>query len=152
MLYFRMFFMMFLGLFTSRIVLDALGVDDYGVYSVVGGVVAMFSFISGSLTGAISRFITFELGKGPDGRVQNVYSASVTIQILISILVVLVAEPVGIWYVENKMDFGQDVIDPAKIDAAKWVLHFSILSFVVNLMSVPQMAAITAHEKMSAYA
>lgn len=147
MLYVRMLFMMFLGLFTSRIVLEALGENDYGVYSVVGGVVAMFSVISGSLSGAISRFITFELGKGENGRVAEVYSTAVAVQLLLAIVIVLVAEPLGLWYIDNKM-----TIDPVRIPAARWVLHFSILSFAVNLMSMPQMATITAHEKMSAYA
>ena len=147
LLYVRMFFMMFLGLFTSRLVLEALGENDYGVYNVVGGVVAMFTLISGSLTGAISRFITFELGKGPSGQLGRVYSSAVAIQIILAVVVAIVAEPVGIWYIDNKM-----TIDPLRIDAAHWVLHFSLLAFVVNLMSVPQMAVITAHEKMSAYA
>ena len=147
MLYFRMLFLMFLGLFTSRIVLQALGESDFGIYNVVGGVVAMFSVISGSLTTAISRFITFELGKGSNARLGAVYSTAVTVQIILSAIIILLAEPCGLWFIDNKMN-----IDPDKVTAARWVLHFSLLSFVVNLMSVPQMAAITAHEKMSAYA
>ena len=147
MLYFRMLFLMFLGLFTSRIVLQALGESDFGIYNVVGGVVAMFSVISGSLTTAISRFITFELGKGSNARLGAVYSTAVTVQIMLSAIIILLAEPCGLWFIDNKMN-----IDPDKVTAARWVLHFSLLSFVVNLMSVPQMAAITAHEKMSAYA
>lgn len=147
MLYVRMLFMMFLGLFTSRIVLSALGENDFGVYNVIGGVVAMFSVISGALNAAVSRFITFEMGKGADARLNKVYSTAVTIQLIIAAAVVVVAEPVGLWFIDNKM-----TIDPSRIPAAKWVLQFSILSFVINLMSVPQMASITAHEKMSAYA
>lgn len=147
MLYFRMLFLMFLGLFTSRIVLQALGEDDFGIYSVVGGVVAMFSVISGSLATAISRYITFELGKGENSRLGRVYSTAVTVQIILALIIIILAEPCGLWFIENMMN-----IVPEKIAAAKWVLHFSLASFVVNLMSVPQMAAITAHEKMSAYA
>lgn len=147
MLYFRMLFMMFLGLFTSRIVLDALGENDYGVYNVIGGVVSMFSIISGALNAAVSRFITFEMGKGSEARLNKVYSTAVTIQLILALIVVLLAEPAGIWFIDNKM-----TIDPARIPAARWVLQFSLLAFVVNLMSVPQMASITAHEKMSAYA
>ncbi len=147
MLYFRMFFMMILGLFTSRIVLESLGETDYGIYNVVGGVVGMFSIISGALATAVSRFITFELGKSDGNRLNLVYSAAVTVQLMISIIVVMLAEPAGQWFIENKM-----TIDPVRIPAARWVLHFSLLSFVINLMSVPQMALITAHEKMSAYA
>lgn len=139
--------MMFLGLFTSRIVLNALGENDFGVYNVVGGVVAMFTIISGALNSAVSRFITFEMGKGEDAQLNKVYSTAVTIQMILALIVVILAEPVGIWFIGNEM-----TIDPSRIPAAKWVLHFSLLSFVINLMSVPQMASITAHEKMSAYA
>ena len=147
MLYFRMFFMMILGLFTSRIVLQALGETDYGVYNVVGGVVAMFAVISGTLSSSVSRFITFEMGKGTEAQLNKVYSTSVIIQALLSVVIIAIAEPVGLWFIENKM-----TIDPIRIPAAEWVLHFSIFSFVVNLMSIPQTASITAHEKMSAYA
>lgn len=147
MLYVRMFVLMLVGLYTSRVVLNALGETDYGVYSVVGGVVAMFSMISGALNSAVSRFITFELGKNNPERLNRVYCTSVNIQLILALIVVLLAEPIGLWFIENKM-----TIDPARIPAATWVLHFSLLSFVINLMSVPQMASITAHEKMSAYA
>ena len=147
MLYVRMLFMMFLGLFTSRIVLEALGENDFGIYDVVGGVVAMFSLISGSLTTAVTRFITFEMGKGEGAQLNKVYSNAVVIQLLLAVLIAVIAEPVGLWYIDNKM-----TIDPLRIPAARMVLHFSILAFMVNLMSVPQMASITAHEKMSAYA
>ena len=147
MLYVRMLFLMLIGLYTSRVVLGALGEDDYGIYNVVGGVVAMFTIISGSLNSAISRFITFEMGKGGESRLDKVYSTAVTIQFILVLIVVLLAEPAGLWFIENEM-----TIDPARILQAKWVLHFSIAAFAVNLMSVPQMASITAHEKMSAYA
>lgn len=147
MLYIRMLFMMFIGLYTSRIVLQALGESDYGVYNVVGGVVAMFSIISGALNSAVSRFITFEMGKGETAKLNTVYSTAVIIQLVLAVVVALIAEPVGIWFIENEM-----TVSPDRIPAAKWVLHFSLLAFVVNLMSVPQMASITAHEKMSAYA
>ena len=147
MLYVRMLFMMFMGLYTSRIVLQALGESDYGIYNVVGGVVAMFAMISGALNSAVSRFITFEMGKGSEAQLNKVYSTAVTIQLILAALVVVIAEPVGLWFIDNKM-----TIDPSRIPAARMVLHFSILAFVINLMSVPQMASITAHEKMSAYA
>ena len=147
MLYVRMIFLLLVGFYTSRVVLDSLGEDDYGIYGVVGGVVAMFSIISGALSSAVSRFITFEMGKGGKADLNKVYSTSVLIQILLSFLIVAFCEPVGIWFIRNAM-----TISPDRIPAALWVLQFSILSFVVNLMSVPQMASITAHEKMSAYA
>ena len=147
LLYVRMFFLMLVGLYTSRVVLNALGESDYGIYNVVGGVVAMFTMISGALNSAVSRFITFELGKGDAGRLNRVYCTSVNIQLALALIVVLLAEPIGLWFIENKM-----TISPDRIPAATWVLHFSLLAFVVNLMSVPQMASITAHERMGAYA
>ena len=147
MLYIRMFALLLVGLYTSRVVLEALGENDYGIYNVVGGVVAMFTIISGALNSAVSRFITFEMGKGAAARLNEVYSTAVTIQFIIALTIVAAAEPIGLWFIENEM-----TIDPSRIPAAKLVLHFSILAFVINLMSVPQMASITAHEKMSAYA
>lgn len=147
MLYVRMLVLMLVGLYTSRVVLSSLGENDFGIYDVVGGVVAMFTIISGSLNSAITRFITFEMGKGDEARLDKVYSTAVLIQIALSVIVVALAEPVGLWFIENKM-----TIDPERIPAAVTVLHFSLASFVINLLSVPQMASITAHEKMSAYA
>ena len=147
MLYVRMLVLMLVGLYTSRVVLGALGEDDFGVYNVVGGVVSMFTIISGALNSAVSRFITFEMGKGADAQLNKVYSTAVTIQLILAAVVVLLAEPLGLWFIDNKM-----TIDPSRIPAARWVLHFSLLAFVLNHISVPQMASITAHEHMSAYA
>lgn len=147
MLYVRMLVLMLVGLYTSRVVLEALGEDDMGIYSVVGGVVAMFTIISGALNSAVSRFITFEMGKGEKAQLNKVYSTAVTIQLILGAIVVILAEPIGIWFINNEM-----TIDQARIPEAVMVLHFSLAAFVVNLMSVPQMASITAHEKMSAYA
>ena len=147
MLYVRMLVLMAVGLYTSRVVLNALGENDFGIYDVVGGVVAMFSIVSGALNSAISRFITFELGKGDEARLGKVYSAAVTIQFALAAIVIVLAEPLGLWFIRNEM-----TIDSVRIPAAIRVLHFSLASFVINLMSVPQMASITAHERMSAYA
>ena len=147
MLYVRMLFLMLVGLYTSRVVLGALGEDDFGIYNVVGGVVAMFTIVSGALTSAVSRFITFEMGKGEGAKLNKVYSTAVTIQLVLAAIVIAIAEPVGLWFINNEM-----TIDPARIPAARLVLQFTLLSFVINLMSVPQMATITAHERMSAYA
>ncbi len=147
LLYFRMLFMMVVSLYTSRVILNALGVEDYGIYNVVGGVVAMFSVISGSLSAAISRFITYELGKGDQSKLNKIFSASVTIQMLLSLIIVILIETVGVWFLNNKM-----VIPEARMTAANWVLQLSIVSFVLGLLSVPYNAAIIAHEKMSAFA
>jgi len=147
LLYFRMLFMMVVSLYTSRVILNALGVEDFGIYNVVGGVVAMFSVISGSLSAAISRFITYELGKGDQSKLNKIFSASVTIQLLLSLIIVILIESVGVWFLNAKM-----TIPGARMTAANWVLQFSIVTFVINLISVPYNAAIIAHERMSAFA
>lgn len=147
LLYVRMLFMMIVSLYTSRVILNALGVEDFGIYNVVGGVVAMFSVISGSLSTAISRFITFELGKGDLCKLNKIFSASVTIQMLLSLIIVVLIESIGVWFLNSKMTIPVD-----RIVAANWVLQFSIVTFVINLISVPYNAEIIAHEKMSVFA
>ena len=147
LLYFRMLFMMVVSLYTSRVILNALGVEDFGIYNVVGGVVSMFTVISGSLSAAISRFITYELGKGDQSKLNKIFSASVTIQLLLSLIIVVLIESVGVWFLNAKMTIPAD-----RVTAANWVLQFSIITFVINLISVPYNAAIIAHERMSAFA
>lgn len=142
LLYFRMLFMMVVSLYTSRVILNALGVEDFGIYNVVGGVVAMFTVISGSLSAAISRFITYELGKGDQSKLNRIFSASVTIQLLLSLIIVVLIESVGVWFLNTKM-----TIPMERMTAANWILQFSIITFVINLISVPYNAAIIAHEK-----
>lgn len=142
-----MLFMMLISLFTSRITLDALGITDYGIYNVIGGMVAMFSILSGSLSVAISRFITMEVGKGDKKLLNEIFSTSVSIQISMSVIIFLFAEIAGVWFLNNKM-----VIPFDRLNAAHWVLHLSIITFIINLISVPYNAVIIAHEKMSAFA
>lgn len=146
-LYFRMLFMMFIGLYTSRINLQSLGVEDYGIYNVVGGIVVMFSIINGSITASISRFLTFELGRGNIEKLKRIFSTSITIQIGISLIILLLAETIGLWFLNNKM-----VIPESRIYAANWVYQFSIMTFILNLVSMPYNACIVAHERMSAFA
>ena len=147
LLYLRLILTMGVGLFTSRVVLNTLGVEDYGVYNVVGGVVAMFALFTGSLSAAISRFLTYELGKGNVYKLNVVFSTSVTIQLVLAIVVSLLAEIGGVWFLNTHMNIPAD-----RMNAANWVLQFSILTFAINLVSVPYNAAIIAHEKMSAFA
>ena len=104
LLYFRMLFLMLVSLYTSRVVLNALGVEDFGIYNVVGGVVSMFSMLSGSLSSAITRFITYELGAGNQENLKKIFSSAVTIQIGLAILIVLLAEAVGVWFLNVKMN------------------------------------------------
>lgn len=147
MLYFRMMITMVVTFFTSRVILNTLGVEDFGIQNVVGGFVTMFSMLSGSLSTAISRFITFELGKGDEQKLTTVFSTAVNIQIAMSLLVVAVAEAFGIWFLNAKMS-----IPAERLDAANWVFQCAILTFVLGLLSVPYNAAIIAHERMSAFA
>lgn len=146
-LYFRTILVMLISLYTSRVVLEALGVEDYGIYAVVGGVVAMFSVVSSSLSSAISRFITFEIGRGSKDKLKSVFATSITIQLIIAGIVLLLLEIIGVWFMEAKMQ-----IPPERLDAARWILHFSLFTFCVNLLSVPYNACIIAHERMSAFA
>ena len=147
LLYFRMLFMMAVSLYTSRVVLNALGVEDFGIYNVVGGVVAMFSMLSSSLSSAITRFITYELGTGNQENLKKIFSSAVTIKIGLAILIILLAEAVGVWFLNVKMN-----IPESRMAAANWVFQFSILTFAINLISVPYNASIIAHERMSAFA
>lgn len=147
LLYVRMLLLMLISLYTSRVILNALGVEDYGIYNVVGGVVTMFSMLSGSLSAAISRFITFELGTGNTEKLKKVFSSSITIQAGIALVIIIIAETLGLWFLNEKM-----VIPDERMAAANWCFQFSIITFAVNLISVPYNASIIAHEKMSAFA
>ena len=146
-LYIRQIFVMGVALYTSRVVLATLGVTDYGIYNVVGGVVAMFGFINGSMSSATQRYITFALGKGDKKRLQTVFSTTLQIHAMIAGIIVLLGETVGLWFLYNKMQIPAD-----RMDAAFWVLQCSIISTVVMIVSVPYNADIIAHEKMSAFA
>lgn len=146
-LYLRMVLVMGVSLYTSRIILEALGVSDYGIYSVVGGMVALFSLISGSLSAAIARFLTFELGTGNKEKLKIIFSTSLSIQLCFSAIIVILCGTVGYWFLNTKMN-----IVPDRIFAANIVLLCSTLTFVINLISVPYNALIIAHEKMAAFA
>ena len=146
-LYIRTFITMIVGLYTSRVMLHALGVDDYGINNVIGGIVAMSSLITGAVSSAISRYITFALGKGDLHRMKVVFSNSVIVMIAMSVIAVVFLEAFGLWFINNQADIPKD-----RIIAANWVLHFSIVALVINLISSPYNATIVAHEHMSIYA
>jgi len=146
-LYFRMMFTMVISLFTSRIILQKLGVDDYGIYQAVGGVVGFLSFINGALSTGSSRFLTYALGEGNVEKIKRTFSTTLNIHILIAILIVIVAETIGLWFLYHKM-----VIAPDRLSAAIYTYHLSILTAVFTLTQVPYNATIVAHEKMSIYA
>lgn len=142
-----MLVLMGVGLVTSRVVLRSLGTDDFGIYSAVAGFVALFTVLTASLSTAISRFLTFELGKGDGERLRKIFGTAVCIQLLLFVLIVILADPAGLWWISHKM-----VLDPARIPAARWVLQLSLLSLGIQLVSVPYNAAIIAHERMGAFA
>ena len=147
MLYIRMLFLMLVNLYTSRVVLQALGVEDYGVYNAIAGFIAMFSMISSSIAGAISRFITFVLGQGDDDKLRKVFSTAVIIQLSLAAIVVVLVEAIGIWFLNTHM-----TIPEGREVAANWVLQFALITFILNLWSTPYNAALIAHEKMAAFA
>ena len=130
-LYFRMLFMMAVSLYTSRVVLDALGIEDFGIYNVVGGFVAMFTFINTSMSSATERFLNYEMGCGNKKSVHTVFCTSVNIHSIISIVILILAETVGLWFLNTKM-----VIPESRMTAALWVYQLSIFSTVIMVMSV----------------
>ena len=138
---------MAITLYTSRVVLQALGIDDYGIYNVVGGIVTMFSAVYASLSVSISRFITFALGEGDAVKLAKTFVTAVNVQILLSIVALILAESVGMWFMHSYMN-----IPLGKMELAEWVLHFSVATTIVNLISIPYNALIVAHEKMAAFA
>ena len=142
-----MFFTMAVSLYTSRVVLNTLGVVDYGVYNVVGGVVVVFSFVNGAMATATQRFITFALGKENFQRLKVVFSTSLQIHTCLSIVVVILSETIGLWFLYHKMQ-----IPPDRLSAAFWVLQCSIGASIIIILSAPYNAAIIAHERMSAFA
>ena len=146
-LYLRMIFILCVGLYTSRIVLNTLGVEDYGIYNVVGGFVAFFSFLNGAMSNATQRFITFELARGDEKRQITTFSTAAIIHFVIALLIVIIAETIGLWFVCHKL-----VIPKERFVAAIWVYQFSILTTFVSIVSIPYNAAIIAHEKMSVFA
>lgn len=143
----RMVLVTIVGLFTSRVVLQALGVDDYGIYGVIGGVVGMASFLNTAMAGATSRFITFELGRGNTDKLRTIFSSALLIHIVIALVVALLAETVGLWFVNNCMNF-----PPDRMYAVNVLYQFTILSMIVGFTQVPYSAAIIAHERMNIYA
>lgn len=146
-LYIRMLLLMCIGLFTSRVVLNALGAEDYGTYNVVYSIVMMFTVISNSVSSAESRFLAYEIGKGDGGRLKKVFSGAVVIQILCSILLIILTETLGVWYLHN-----HTILPPGRENAAMWVLQFSMVLLIIQLFSIPFNCTIIAHEDMKAFA
>jgi O-antigen/teichoic acid export membrane protein len=147
LLYIRMLLSMVITLYTSREVLNTLGVEDFGIYSIVAGVIIMFGFLNSAMAASTQRFLTFELGKGNQVKLQNIFNASMTIHIIIAIFIFLLAETVGLWFLNSSLN-----IPTHRMFAANCVYQFSVLTFVFNVVNVPYTASIIANERMGFYA
>lgn len=146
-LYIRMFIMLAVGLFTSRVVLDALGETDYGIYNIIGGVVVLFSFLNQALTSATQRFLNFNLGRGDMDNVEKIFCMSMNSYLILSAVFLVAAETVGLWFVNTQLN-----IPAERMGAANWVYQFSILTFIINLVRIPYNASIIAYERMDFFA
>jgi len=146
-LYFRMMLIILITLYTSRIILQALGVNDYGLYAVVGSVVGMLSFLNNAFSLSTSRFLTFELGTGDFEKLRKTFSTLLSLHIIIAIAIVILAETLGLWFVYNKL-----AIPSERLNAAVWAYHISILTSVVSITQVPYNASIISHERMKVFA
>lgn len=146
-LYFRMILTMLIALYTSRVILEKLGVDDYGIYNAVGGIVGFLSFLNSALATGSSRFLTFELGVGDEEKLKRIFSSLLTVHIILAGIVALIAETVGLWFLYHKM-----VIPPDRMQVAVYAFHISILTSVLTITQVPYGATIISHERMNVYA
>lgn len=146
-LYIRMFVTMTVSLYTSRVVLQVLGVSDYGLYNVIGGVVASFSMLSSALTVGTQRFLTYAMGERNEDKLKQTFSIAFGLHVLLAIIVFLIAETIGLWFVHNKMN-----IPTGRMMAAMYVYQFSVLAFIINLIQVPFQSCLISHERMNMYA
>ena len=146
-LYLRMLMVMVVSLFTVRVVLNALGAEDYGINNVVGGFVAMFAFLSSTLTSASLRFFAYSIGKNDQEKLSQYFTMSFWCYAILAVVIIVIAEPLGLWFVSNKM-----TIPAERMDAALWVFHFSVISFAVKVITVPYNSIVIAHERMNMYA
>lgn len=146
-LYFRMLVTMVISLFTSRVILQVLGVDDYGIYKAVGGIVGMLSFVNNALATSSSRFLTYGLGEGDESKLKRIFSTVLTAHVCLALIIMVLAETIGLWFLYNKM-----IIPPDRMGAAVYVFHISIITTFFTLTQVPYNASIIAHEKMTVYA
>ncbi len=146
LLYLRMFLLMGISLYTSRIVLETLGVEDFGVYNIVGSIIVLFSFINNALTAATRRFINFNLGKNNPQESAKAFSASLTIHFIICIILIIISESIGLWFLNTQLNIPEN-----RMYAANWVYQFSILSACIGIIGAPYESTIVAYEKMSVY-
>lgn len=134
------------NLYTVRLLWQVLGVDDYGIYNLVGGIVLMFAFLNNAMIASSQRFISFELGRGDSERLRKTFSISVSVHVLLAVLVFVLAETIGLWFLNYKLN-----IPVGRMSAANWVYQCSVMAFLLNIVSVPYNACIVAHEHMKVY-
>lgn len=146
-LYFRMLLLMAVTLYTSRVVLDKLGITDYGIYNVVGGIVTMLGFLNTAMSVATQRFLSYEIGRDDFEQLKKVFSSSILIHSIIAFIILIISETVGLWFLNSQLSISEE-----RMNAANWVYQFSILSFIINVLSVPYNALIISHERMGVYA
>jgi len=147
LLYFRMIIIMLISLYTSRVILRALGEDDVGIYGVVGGIVAMFSFLNSAFATGTSRFLTFALGEKSFEKSRNTFSLTLNIHILIAFFICLISGIIGPWFIQHKL-----IIPPDRMDAALFAFYCSIIAVAISITQIPYNASIIAHEKMNIFA
>lgn len=146
-LYFRMMITMIISVYTSRVILQVLGVDDYGIYQSVGGIVGLLSFLNSALSTGTSRFLTYGLGEGNKDKIKKIFNTTLTSHLILAVVIILVAESLGYWFLHHKL-----IIPPERIEAAIWVFHISIFTVLFTLTQVPYNACIIAHENMKIFA
>jgi len=147
MLYFRMILTMLVSLYTCRVVLITLGVEDYGTHSVLGGMVTLFGFFNGAMSSATHRFLTFDIGREDHVQLRKTFNAAQIIHIGIAFIIFILAETIGLWFVNNKLNFPE-----VRMDAARWVYHFTLFTFLVSVLQAPYNALIMTRERMSVFA
>lgn len=146
-LYFRSFITLLIALYTSRVILDVLGIEDYGIYNVVGGVIGMLSFLNTSMAATYQRYFNYEMGRNNEKGVKDLFKSSLTVQLFYAVTIVVLAETIGLWFLENEL-----VISSLRLDAARWIYHISIVSFVLIVFQAPFNALIISYEKMGIFA
>ncbi|TPV35973.1 lipopolysaccharide biosynthesis protein [Paucihalobacter ruber] len=146
-LYMRMIIIMLVSLYTARIVLIYLGIEDFGIYNVVGGVIVLLGFLHTALTNASQRFITFEIGRNDNAQLKKTFSLIMTSHFMISLIILVLAETIGLWFVNTQLNIAED-----RMIAVNWVFQFSVFTFIINILRVPYNAMVVAYEEMSFFA
>ena len=147
LLYIRMFFMMTVNLYTSRVILQILGINDFGIYNIVGGVIVLFSFFNNALLTSTQRFLNYEIGQSNEESQKKIFKASMSIYLLFALIIFFMSESIGLWFLNTQLNIPND-----RIEAANWVFQFSLVTFIINITKIPYNATVIAQEKMSFYA